>query len=50
MKYQEALIAWTPGISLVRVDHIMPSYDQPDWTGHPVLYADTGGAAYSGLR
>ena len=50
MKYQEALIAWTPQTDHIRVDRLLQSYDEPDWTESPIRYAYTGGAAYSGLR
>ncbi|MBW4092178.1 MAG: hypothetical protein HIU82_13870 [Proteobacteria bacterium] len=50
MKYQEALIAWTPGTDLIRVGPLLKDYKSPDWTDHPIRYASTGGAAYAGLR
>lgn len=49
MKYQEALIAWTPGTDLIRVGPLIGA-DQDDWTDYPVRYVMTGGAAYIGLR
>jgi hypothetical protein len=50
MKYQEALIAWTPGTDHIRVGPLLRPSDGSDWTEHPIRYAYTGGAAYTGLR
>jgi hypothetical protein len=49
MKYQEALVAWTPGTDQVRVGHLIQR-GEGDWTNHPVHYRFTGGAAYTALR
>jgi hypothetical protein len=48
MKYQEALIAWTPKSDQIRVGPLLGEYD-PDWTARPIRYRLTGGAAYTGL-
>ena len=50
MKYQEALIAWTPHTADIRVGRLLQSYEETNWTNHPVRYRYTGGAAYVGLR
>jgi hypothetical protein len=50
MKYQEALIAWTPCTDLIRVDRLLSSPYAPDWTEHPISYEYTGGAAAVWLR
>jgi hypothetical protein len=52
MRYQEALIAWTPGTDRIKVGPLI-QLDGPDWTGHPSEpngYRYTGGAAYTWLR
>lgn len=49
MKYQEALIAWTPNTDLIRIGPLL-RYNVVDWTNHPIDYTMTGGAAYSELR
>jgi hypothetical protein len=41
LKYQEALIAWTPKTDRIRVGPLLES-DEPDWTEHPIRYAYTG--------
>ena len=49
MRYQEALIAWTPGTDQIKVGNIMQR-GEPNWTRHPVNYKFTGGAAYAATR
>jgi len=46
MKYQKALIAWTPDTDQIRVGRLIPERG-PDWS---LRYEYTGGAAYTGLR
>src|SRR5689334_3449681 len=60
MKYQEALIAWTPDTDHIRVgplirlgqidEHGIEHGGDVDWTEHPYRYARTGGAAEVALR
>ena len=50
MKYQQALIAWTPGTDLIRVGPLLENIHNHDWTEYPISYDCTGGAAYIGLR
>ena len=49
MKYQEALVAWTPGTDQIRVGPLIRDGDL-DWTDYPIHYLYTGGAAAIALR
>lgn len=49
MRYQEALIAWTPNSDLIRVGPLIGRGDT-DWTEWPINYEYTGGATEIALR
>ena len=49
MKFRDALVAWNPGTSEVRVG-LLIGEDEADWTRTPIKYRMTGGAAYKEVR
>jgi hypothetical protein len=49
MKFQDALVAWTPGTDQIRVGPLLWPGD-PDWTERPIRYRCTGVAAYRAIR
>jgi hypothetical protein len=40
VKYQDAVIAWTPGTNQIRVGPLLRLGDG-DWTAHPICYRHT---------
>jgi hypothetical protein len=45
VKYQDCIIAWTPGTDHVRVGPLLRE-GMPDWTQHPIDYHRTAGASF----